>query len=75
MILILFSWVKGANLGGWIVEIDILCGHDLQKNFEGDDEVGIDDSASLQAFICWETSGVDDAHLLYDGGFARFSGA
>jgi hypothetical protein len=64
-----------AYLASFIVEVDILCVDDIQKDFEGDDEIGIDDGASLLTFIRGEAPRVDDAHLLYDSRFTRFSRA
>lgn len=62
-----------AYLARFIVKVDFLCVHNIQKDFKGNDEIGIDDGASLQPFIGGEASRMDDAHLLYDRGFTGFS--
>ena len=49
--------------------------HLFSNNLEGHDHVGKDDLADLFTLIEVKAFGIDDPHLLQNGGLPRFSGA
>lgn len=60
--------VQYMRLWEFIVHADL--SHLLRNDLEGHDHVGEDDLANFLPFLEIETLGVDDAHLLQDGGFS-----
>jgi hypothetical protein len=55
------------------LELDILGVHDIQQNFERNDNIRVDHGACLTPFFLGEAPIVDDAHLLDDSGLAGLS--
>ena len=47
--------------------------HDVQKNFERNDEIGVNDRTRLIPLFLGKPSAVNDAHLFDDSGLARLS--
>jgi predicted chitinase len=47
--------------------------HDIQQDLEGNDDVRVDDRSRLVTLFLWETSAMNNPHLLDNGGLARFS--
>lgn len=60
-------------LGRFMLKTDVLRIHDIQQDLEGDDQIGIDDCTCLAPFILGKATGMNDAHLLDNGRFPRFS--
>lgn len=50
--------------------LDILAVNDIQQDLERNDDVGVDDCASLAALIVRETLRVNDSHLFDNGRLA-----
>jgi hypothetical protein len=61
------NWRCGTCLRLLAFKIDLLRGHDVQQDLECNDNVGIDDRASLPSLVFGETLRVDDAHLFDNG--------
>lgn len=58
--------VKGAYPCSLVFIIDLLGLHDIQQHFECNDNIGVNDCASLATLIFRETLRVNNSHLFYD---------